>query len=100
MSSQSQEQTIDVAYVAELARLKPTPQEIERFSHQLGDILSYIKQLSQLHLNQSTAELSVSSDVQNALRSDSCQSSFSAEEALANAPLRNHDLFAVPRIIE
>lgn len=94
------EQGLDVAYVAELARLKLTREELDRFTHQLGDILSHMKQLGQLDLTKVPSDLMTSADVQNTLRQDICESSLSADEALANAPLRHHDLFSVPRIFE
>jgi len=86
-------------YVADLARIELQPKEIDRLSVQLQDILDFIDTLKKLDVND-VEPTSHILQLQNVLRHDSIQDSITAENALRNAPARNGDLFAVPKIIE
>ena len=41
---------LDVAYVARLARLELTSEETDLFQRQLGDVLKYVRKLSEIDL--------------------------------------------------
>lgn len=89
--------TID--YVAHLARIELTPQELERFSRQLQDILGFIDKLKELN----TQEISPASHVlalTNVLREDLPAEGLTSEEALKNSPSRKGSFFSVPKVIE
>jgi aspartyl-tRNA(Asn)/glutamyl-tRNA(Gln) amidotransferase subunit C len=90
---------IDVSYVADLARLKLTPAEIEQFQKQLGDVLGYVAQLQKVDVSgvDDTQSLTVET---NHLRPDVLRPSLTAAQALANAPQQANDLIVVPKIIE
>lgn len=94
----SSSQSIDVTYVADLARLRLTPEEIATFQKQLGDVLGYVSQLSEVEV--SHVSLLGEANLKNQLREDSLQPSLPVSEALANAPAQENNLFVVPRIIE
>ena len=90
--------SIDVTYVADLARLRLSPEEIATFQKQLGDVLGYVSQLKEVDVSQ--VSLLGEADLKNRLRADALQPSLTAAEALANAPAQDNNLFVVPRIIE
>ena len=89
---------IDVTYVADLARLRLTPEETATFQKQLGDILGYVGKLSEVDV--SHVSLLGEADLKNKLRADVLVPSLPVAEALANAPAQENNLFVVPRIIE
>ncbi|MFA5023502.1 MAG: Asp-tRNA(Asn)/Glu-tRNA(Gln) amidotransferase subunit GatC [Patescibacteria group bacterium] len=71
----------DIKHIAELARLKLTPAEEEKFGSQLGSILEYINKLNKVNTKKTkaTAQVSGLSDV---LRSDEVKD-WDREEVLA-----------------
>jgi aspartyl-tRNA(Asn)/glutamyl-tRNA(Gln) amidotransferase subunit C len=90
--------SIDVTYVADLARLKLSPGEIATFQKQLGDVLGYVSQLKEVDVEH--VSLLGDADLKNRLRADEVQPSLPVTEALANAPKQDNNLFVVPKIIE
>ena len=91
-------ESIDVTYVADLARLRLSPEEITTFQKQLGDVLGYVGQLADVDV--SKISLFGEADLKNRLRADEVRPSLSPAEALASAPAQDNNLFVVPRIIE
>jgi aspartyl-tRNA(Asn)/glutamyl-tRNA(Gln) amidotransferase subunit C len=89
---------IDVTYVADLARLRLSPEEIATFQKQLGDVLGYVSQLSEVDVSQ--VSLLGEPDLKNRLRADVVHPSLPVNEALANAPKQDNNLFVVPRMVE
>jgi aspartyl-tRNA(Asn)/glutamyl-tRNA(Gln) amidotransferase subunit C len=94
----SPSQNIDVTYVADLARLRLSPEEIATFQKQLGDVLGYVSQLSEVDVSQ--VSLLGEANLKNQLRADAFVPCLPVAEALANAPAQENNLFVVPRIIE
>ena len=94
----SPSESIDVTYVADLARLRLSPEEIATFQKQLSDVLGYVSQLKEVDV--SHVSLLGEADLKNRLRADVVQPSLSPSEALANSPKQDNNLFVVPRIIE
>jgi aspartyl-tRNA(Asn)/glutamyl-tRNA(Gln) amidotransferase subunit C len=94
----SSPESIDVTYVADLARLRLSPEEIATFQKQLVDVLGYVGQLSEVDV--SKVSLLGEPDLRNRLRADEITPSLTVEAALANAPRQDNNLFVVPRIIE
>lgn len=90
--------SIDVTYVADLARLRLSPEEIATFQKQLSDVLGYVSQLGEVDV--SHVSLLGDADLKNRLRPDVVAPSLTPEQALANAPRQDNNLFIVPRIIE
>lgn len=91
--------TIDVAYVAHLARLHLTGEEIEAFQGQLAQVVQYVEQLNELDV-EGIEPTSHAVPVQNVMREDEPSPSMNRDRALANAPEHRAGQFAVPRIIE
>jgi aspartyl-tRNA(Asn)/glutamyl-tRNA(Gln) amidotransferase subunit C len=85
----------EVLHVAQLARLELTEEEIERFQEQLNAILEAVGKVAELDLSdvEPTAH---PLDLVNTWAADEPRPSLSVDEALANAPDREGDLFRVP----
>lgn len=87
-----------VKQVAHLARLTLSDEEVGLFTKQLNDILNYVHKLDELDTTDVPAMTHVL-ELNNAFREDALQDSLPLEEALANAPDRQKNSFAVPKII-
>jgi aspartyl-tRNA(Asn)/glutamyl-tRNA(Gln) amidotransferase subunit C len=90
--------SIDVTYVADLARLRLSPEEIATFQKQLGDVLGYVDKLQEVDV--SKISLLGDADLKNRLRADELKPSLTPSEALANAPKQDNNLFVVPKMVE
>ena len=89
----------DVEKVAKLARLEVSPAEKEAFAKQLSQILTHMETLKRYDTNGVEPTATVLGQM-NVFREDVVQPSLPVDKALANAPEREADGFAVPRIIE
>ena len=89
---------IDVRYVAKLARIALTDDEVERFQTQLGDLLEHVDALSKLDVSQVAATAQVV-ESRNVERDDAVTPSLDREAVLTEAPQRQGAFFRVPRII-
>jgi aspartyl-tRNA(Asn)/glutamyl-tRNA(Gln) amidotransferase subunit C len=90
--------SIDIRYVAQLARLALTDDEIEIFGQQLGDLLGHVNALAQLD-TQSVAATAQVVESRNVMRDDTERPCLDRERVLAEAPQRQGGFFRVPRII-
>ena len=88
----------DVEYIAELARLKFKEEELENFTHQLNEILSYVDKLNQLD-TENVEPLSHPIENINVFRKDELKQSITTEDALKNAPDKTDKFFKVPKVI-
>ena len=85
----------EVLHVAKLARLDLTEDEVERLTTQLGAILEAVSKVSELDLSD-VPPTSHPLDIVNVWAEDEPRPSLSLDEAFANAPAREGDLFKVP----
>ncbi|HTU81520.1 MAG TPA: Asp-tRNA(Asn)/Glu-tRNA(Gln) amidotransferase subunit GatC [Candidatus Acidoferrales bacterium] len=90
--------TIDVRYVAKLARIALTDEEVERFGAQLADLLAHVDALAELDTNAVAATAQVV-ESRNVFRSDDPAPCLDRETVLSGAPQRQGGFFRVPRII-
>ena len=90
---------IDVAYVAELARLELTDEEKAVFQPQLENIVKYVEKISAVDVSDIPPTMHGRAIV-NALREDEVRPSMDRELALGNAPLRSATEFTLPKIVE
>lgn len=88
----------DVEKIAELARLKFTDAELENFTPQMNEILSYMDKLNELD-TENVKPLSHPVEQNNVFRDDETKQSISTEEALKNAPSKDEHHFKVPKVI-
>ncbi|MEO9170139.1 MAG: Asp-tRNA(Asn)/Glu-tRNA(Gln) amidotransferase subunit GatC [Candidatus Baltobacteraceae bacterium] len=89
---------IDVRYVAKLARLALTDDEVERFGAQLGDLLEHVDAIAKLDVSHIAATAQVV-ESRNVERDDSVVPALNREIVLGQAPERQGEFFRVPRII-
>jgi aspartyl-tRNA(Asn)/glutamyl-tRNA(Gln) amidotransferase subunit C len=89
---------IDVRYVAKLARLALTDDEVERFGAQLGDLLEHVDTLAKLDVSKVAATAQVV-ESRNVERGDELALCLERETVLEEAPQRQGAFFRVPRII-
>jgi aspartyl-tRNA(Asn)/glutamyl-tRNA(Gln) amidotransferase subunit C len=88
-----------VLHVAELARLEFQENELDKFREQLENILGYIENLNKLGTSSVEPTYHVL-EISTPLRRDIVEPWLSVDEALENSPDREHDFFAVPKVIE
>jgi aspartyl-tRNA(Asn)/glutamyl-tRNA(Gln) amidotransferase subunit C len=89
----------DVEYVAELARIKLTPEEIETFRSQLGQVLDHVAKLNEVDVSD-VEPMAHSFPVYNVFREDKPRESLDREAALSNAPRQAQGLFIVTKVVE
>ncbi len=89
----------EVKHVAKLARLALKEEEIEQFTRQLSDILTYVEKLNELDTKDVEPTLHIL-PVNNVLREDEISASIERGRALMNAPDRTEEFFRVPKVIE
>ncbi len=90
---------INVNYVAELARLELTEDEIRRFTTQLDDIIGYVRQLDQLDVS-NIEPMAHAVPVYDVMREDKSQAGAGTKTALQNAPENISEQFRVTRVVE
>jgi aspartyl-tRNA(Asn)/glutamyl-tRNA(Gln) amidotransferase subunit C len=88
-----------VRKVAHLARLAVTEDEVAAFSRELGDILAYVEQLSEVDTDgvEPLAHPLAQVDI---TRPDEPHQSLSNDDALAEAPARQGQYFKVPAVLD
>jgi aspartyl-tRNA(Asn)/glutamyl-tRNA(Gln) amidotransferase subunit C len=89
----------EVQRVAMLARLQLTPEDEERLTEQLDNILRYVGKLNQLDTS-GIEPFTHAVDITNPMREDAVSNEPNAEVLLANAPAQENNFFQVPKIIE
>jgi len=89
----------EARWVAHLARLDLSAQETETISRQLSNILDYVNQLARLDTD-SVEPLAHPLPLSNVFRDDVHSKCLSVDQALANAPDRRGDFYAVPAVLE
>lgn len=90
---------IDVAYVANLARLELDPETAALFQRQMETIVDYVRKIGELDLA-GIEPTSHGQPVFNVFREDVERPGLDHGRVLANAPARIGDEFKVPRIVE
>ncbi|MCS7166645.1 MAG: Asp-tRNA(Asn)/Glu-tRNA(Gln) amidotransferase subunit GatC [Gemmatales bacterium] len=89
----------EVRWVAHLARLECTEEEIKLFTSQLSEIVAYVNQLQEVNTD-GVEPLSHCLPISNVFRSDEPGVSLTVDEALANAPARKGDFYSVPAVLD
>jgi aspartyl-tRNA(Asn)/glutamyl-tRNA(Gln) amidotransferase subunit C len=89
----------EVLWVAHLARLELTTDEVATMTRQLGAILDYVQQLDQVNTD-GVEPLAHPLPVHNVFRADDQAPSLPVDAALANAPNRSGDFYSVPAVLD
>ena len=92
----------EVRYVADLANLRLSEEEVHRLSNDLGQILTHIEQLNELDTRdvRAMAQVLFDEDEIAPLREDVPQATLSNADALANASISGAGYYKVPRVID
>lgn len=91
---------MDIPHIATLARIELTDDEVTRFDSQLSQILKYVEKLKELDVSEvePTAHAYPIFDI---VREDIAHDkSFTAEEALSNAPDQTLNQIKVPKVLD
>jgi aspartyl-tRNA(Asn)/glutamyl-tRNA(Gln) amidotransferase subunit C len=91
--------TEEVRHIALLARLGLSDEEVEKFRHQLSDIMVNFEALEQIDTT-GLPPTSQSVSLSNVYRSDEPLPSLPVAEVLANAPAREENSFKVNAVLE
>jgi aspartyl-tRNA(Asn)/glutamyl-tRNA(Gln) amidotransferase subunit C len=92
----------EVEKVSLLGRLLLTPQELDRMTEQLGGIVAYIEQLSELDAELSAKHVQPMAhavEMTNVFRADEVQPSLDRADALRNAPQHDDQFYLVPAVL-
>jgi aspartyl-tRNA(Asn)/glutamyl-tRNA(Gln) amidotransferase subunit C len=89
----------NVEYVAELARIQLTTDEIKTFESQLGLVLEHVAKLNEVDVSQ-VDPMAHSFPIYNAFREDELRPSLDRADALSNAPREAQGLFIVTKVVE
>jgi aspartyl-tRNA(Asn)/glutamyl-tRNA(Gln) amidotransferase subunit C len=92
-------ENFDVEYVAELARIKLTQDEIKMFESQLAHVLEHVAKLNEIDVAQ-VEPMAHSFPIYNVFREDEIRESLDREATLANAPRHTQGLFIVTKVVE
>jgi len=92
----------EVRYVADLANLRLTSEEIDRMAHDLDEILTHMDKLDELDTSEvePMAQVLFEAGETASLRPDVEHVPLGTDVALANAPLKGAGHFKVPKVIE
>jgi len=88
-----------VRRIATLARIRVEEDELEPLSKELSSILNWIEQLNEVDTSDVPPMTSVE-DMPMKKREDVVTDGFCTEDVLANAPEREGDFYAVPKVVE
>lgn len=87
-----------VERIAELSRLRLTPDELDQYSHDLTRIIDYVGQLTSVS-TEGVIPRDQFIQAENVFRSDIVLPSLPRKKALANAPERDEEYFHVPKVL-
>ena len=92
----------EVRYVADLANLKLTEEEVRRMSVELGEVLTHMEKLNELDTSavEPMAQVLYEAEETATLREDQERAGLGSAVALANAPVASAEYFKVPLVIE
>ncbi|UCD17175.1 MAG: Asp-tRNA(Asn)/Glu-tRNA(Gln) amidotransferase subunit GatC [Candidatus Zixiibacteriota bacterium] len=88
----------DIIKIARLAHLELYPDELERLTRDLAQVVGYVGQLQQVSTDD-RKQLGRIVIAEKVFREDVARPSLPRNKALANAPDTDHEYFRVPRVI-
>ena len=91
--------SVDIDYVANLARIELSDEERERFSSQLGGILEYFDQLNKVDVT-GVEPMAHAFQVENVLREDVAVEGFDPDTAVHHAAAKRNQMVQVPKVID
>lgn len=88
----------EVEKVSLLARLQLTPDELDRMTEQMGQIVAYVESLAELNTD-AVEPMAHALDVANVFAADEPRESLDRSAALANAPHHDREFYLVPAVL-
>lgn len=91
--------SLNIDYVAQLARIALTDDEKRRFAQQLGNVLAYVEQLAAVDVTgvEPTAH---AFEIVNVWQDDVPTPPLAPEAALRNAPATRDQMIVVPKVVD
>ena len=90
----------NVQKIAKLSRLSLSSQEQESMVSQLNHIMAWVDQLQSIDISSCDNTPPLEDSMRMTEREDNVTVSNQLEDVLRNAPQAEHDMFAVPKVIE
>jgi aspartyl-tRNA(Asn)/glutamyl-tRNA(Gln) amidotransferase subunit C len=87
----------EAGHVAKLAELEFSPDELDKITSQLDDILGHVAKINEA-ATEGVESTSHTLDINNVYRQDTVKKSLSQDDALKNAPQQSGGGFLVPKI--
>lgn len=97
--TKNSDHSIDLDYVAQLARIEIAPEQKPKIKDQLESILGYFEKISNLDVAD-VEPIAHPFPAYNAWQDDQPCHPFSPEEALQNAPEQRDNQVLVPKVVE
>ena len=88
----------DVKKVSLLARLQLSDDELDQMTDQLGQIVEYVEQLSELDTDD-IEPMAHAVEVSNVFAEDVVRPSFDRDQMLAGAPKKDEECYRVPAVL-
>ena len=88
----------DVEKVSLLGRLLLSPAELDTMTTQLGRVVGYVEQLSEVNTD-GIEPMAHAFEMHNVFRDDALAASLPRDAALANAPKRDSECYRVPAVL-
>jgi aspartyl-tRNA(Asn)/glutamyl-tRNA(Gln) amidotransferase subunit C len=85
--------------LAHLARLEVKPEDEQKMLGDLSGMLTFVEKLQEVNTEGVLPLTSMTHEV-NQMREDIVLHELSREQALVNAPVKDHQYFRVPKVIE
>jgi aspartyl-tRNA(Asn)/glutamyl-tRNA(Gln) amidotransferase subunit C len=85
--------------LAHLARLEVKPEDEQKMLGDLSGMLAFVEKLQEVNTEGVLPLTSMTHEV-NQMREDIVLNELSREQALVNAPVKDHQYFRVPKVIE
>lgn len=92
----------EVRYISELANLRLSEEDLQKYAAEMEEILTYVDKLEQLDTSnvEPMAQVLYPGPADATLRSDEVRPSFDPDLALRSAPEQGSGHFKVPKVIE
>jgi aspartyl-tRNA(Asn)/glutamyl-tRNA(Gln) amidotransferase subunit C len=85
--------------IASLSRIRVEEDQVESLQHELNSILGWIEQLNEVNVD-GIEPLTGGAQMAMRMRDDVVTDGGYPEQVLSNAPDRNGEFFAVPKVVE
>lgn len=87
-----------IEYIAKLARLRFSAEELSGFTAQFNQIVAYVEKLNEVN-TEGIEPMANLLEATTSLRADTPGPMLSAAQALSNAPKKTEGFFSVPKVI-